>query len=242
MLCLFGVGVHLFEEVVLYDPDNPVRKCGLEGKDVHCENNLEWYVFRCGQTLARLSCAIDKCHLSLNQLEYVVNKKRSDDKFTHADYIEYEIENFLIRSSAIYDRALILASSLHDLGIADDSISHQSVITNAHVQSSGMADQLKKLRKHCTEFREMRNKIVHHANYTDEAFDLLSMLHKLDASEKQGSSVTLPQDVLIKLTDDFIHIQISEFKEYLNSIVESVEKIYDKSLLIYATNKIRNTK
>lgn len=234
--------MHLFEEAVLYDSDNPVRKCGLEGNNVRCENNLEWYVFRCGQTLARLSCAIDKCRLSLNQLEYVVSKKRSDDKFTNADYIEYEIENFLIRSSAIYDRALILASSLHDLGIADDSISHMSVVTNSHVQSSGMADQLKKLNKHCTEFRQMRNKIVHHANYKDEAFDLLFMLHKLDASEKQGNIFTLPQDVLTKLTDDFMNIQIREFKEHLNSIVESIEKIYDMSLLIYVTYKVRNTK
>ena len=226
------------EKTILFDEDSPIKKGKFKGFEMLCSNSLEHYVFMCGQSLSRVSSSIDKTRLSLAYLESSYTSPPVLEGSCPSDFIEYSIENFFIRSHGIYDRVLIFVNRLCDIGLADESISHNSIITNEHVKSYSLDATLKKLRKVCTEYRLERNTIIHHASYREETFDTFSMMHKVHSLADDAEAETLINSaVLHDVTNDYLNNYIEEFNGHLELISKALNDFYDVAEKVYLIKK-----
>lgn len=218
----------------MLDSDSPIRVGNVTKGEVSISNDLEMYIFCCGQTLSLLSSAVDKSDQAIHNLRTIKSNSNLSSNYTITDHIEFAIENFFIRSHSIYDRALLFSSQLLDTGIDKESINHQVIVTNIHVKKYGIADRLKKLRKVCTEYRVVRNKIIHHGRYAEQSFDFLSLLHKVSTLKYIDSGETfIPPIELEKMTSDFIDVQVEEFEEHLVKIKSLLDEFYKIAERVY---------
>ena len=232
--------MHDFEKVVLEDKANPLKKIDYEKKEIPIHNDLEEYVYICGRGVALLSASVDKAKISLEFLKHSKNIIIENSEYTQDEYIEYAIENFLIRSHSIYDRALIFVSYLHNLGIDPEHIHHNIIVTNSHVKESGISEILKKMRRVCTEYRLERNEIIHQGRFCEEEFNQLSAIHKLNHfSAQRDEKPFLDHDILKNLTDDFVESYIEDFEDHLERIEENITKLYSRSMFIFLNKRIK---
>ena len=226
------------EKTILFDEDSPLKKGKLKGGEIFCDNPLEYYVFMCGQSLSRVSNSIGKTKLSLAYLENSYSSPPTLEGSCPSDFIEYSIENFFIRSHGIYDRVLIFVNRLCDIGLGDESISHNAIITNEHVKSYSLDISLKKLRKVCTEYRLERNAIIHHASYREETFDTFAMMHKVHClAEGSDSETVIDSAILHDVTNNYIDDYMKEFNTHLKLIDKTLNDFYDVAEKVYLNKK-----
>jgi len=230
--------MHTIEQTIMLDKAYPIRKGNISNSAVNIENDLEMYIFCCGKALSLLTTSIDKSEQAILNLRFTENITDYSSKYTHADHIEFAIENFFIRSHGIYDRALLFASQLLDTGIDKESINHQVIVTNVHVKKYGISDKLKKLRKICTEYRVERNQIVHHGRYAEESFDRISLIHKAnDLQNTISNKVIFDSNELEQITSAFIDVQVEKFEEHLDAIKVEINEFYSLSEQVYLLKK-----
>lgn len=228
------------EKEIFLDADSPLRNIDDEKPEVPIHNDLENYIFYCSQSLSLLSTSIDKTKLSIELLEksYQSAPELTQTQNTADVFVEYAIENYFIRSSAIYDRCLIFVNRVLDLGIHNESIGHIALVTNEHVKKHGLDHGLKAIRKKCTEYRVERNKIVHHGRYGDEFFNNIAAMHRFNNFQKElGHKPTYGKELLDELTYQIIDIQVDEFTEHLASIEAKLHQLYELVLPIYQLKK-----
>lgn len=85
-----------------------------------------------------------------------------------SSHLGFTIENYLVRSQAVYDRALHLVEVVFDLGTPITCISHEFVIGNRHVKRRGVSQLLKSLKKVTGQFKFDRNQVAHGTPYVDQ--------------------------------------------------------------------------
>lgn len=227
------------EKAILLDEDSPLKRIDLKKREIPDVNELEGYIYSCGQSLALVSASIDKARLSIALLECSYDLSPKGTKHTADEFIEFAIENYFLRSAAIYDRCLIFMNKLLNLGIANESIGHELIITNEHIKGFSLDQKLKAVRKKCTEYRVERNHIVHHGRYTgNEVFYGMSAIHKANSLQlSMGVKSSFDQGLIEEITREVIEIQVSEFKDHLDSINSAVNALYEVALPVYLLKK-----
>lgn len=230
--------MYSIDKTIILDEENPLKKVDVQNRSVPIENDMGAYIFNCSQSLSLVSSAIDKTKLSILLLENSYKIRPEVEGFTPDEFIEYAIENYFIRSGAIYDRCLIFTNSLHELGIANESIGHSLIVTNSHVVKSGLEKKLKSLRKICTEHRVERNKIVHHGRYSEESFNIISAMHKVHGYQKiLGNDLDFDQEFLNDFTHEIVDIQAGEFKEHLAKVEAKIAEFFELAEKVYLETK-----
>jgi hypothetical protein len=230
--------IHPLERAIILDDENPIMRIDVKKNEFPIENELDEYIYLCSQSLSAISTSIEKSKIAIEILSSSNQTPPHDSQFNTAEYIEYYIENYFIRSSTVYDRCMIFTNRLLNLGIANQSILHELIVSNDHVKNSGLANLLKNVRKKCTEYRVERNSIVHHGRYSDEKFNGVSAMHKSNQlSAKLGKEAPISPRAIEKYTDDIITMRVDEFSDHISSIEEQVSKFYDAALPIYETKK-----
>lgn len=63
------------------------------------------------------------------------------------DYIAFHIENYMIRSRAVYDRVLIFTNFLCGIGMPKERINHNAIVTNQKVIKFGLEPKLKSINR-----------------------------------------------------------------------------------------------
>ncbi len=226
--------MHNIEKTIILDARSPIRNVIPEKNEVTIYNKLEEYILNCSQGLSLVSLSVDKTNLAIQYLAESYTNPPKVENVSIDEHIEFSIENFFIRSQAIYDRVLIFVNKLHDIGLSDESISHNVIVTNDHVISSGLNSALKKLRKTCTEYRVERNKIIHHGRYSEEKFNNLALMHKaheLSKLDNKESGIDLKK--LDALSNIFIEIQVDDFNEHLKKIIKSLYIFFEVAEKVY---------
>ena len=151
-----------------------------------------------------------------------------------AEYIEFHIENYLIRSRSVYDRALIFTSYLCDIQMAKDAVSHVSIITNQKVEKLGLHNALKKINKACAVYRLERNGVVHHDRYSDQGLEWVDTARKAKLIlNGEIKSIGLSDEVIEQNTATVIIEHLDKFSENTRKITESVNSFLDLALPIY---------
>ena len=204
------------EKTIFRDPDSPVLKIDTKTLEIPVASTVEFYILNCGSALSRLSSSLDKAKMTIECLESSTDLIPDGTLYTTDEFIELAIENYIIRSSTIYDRCLIFTNKLLNLGIADESINHDLIVTNEHVKEYNLNGALKKIRKICMKHRVQRNRIVHHDRYKDEEFFNLSTLYIANwQSEEDGRKPPIDQATIVEMTARHIHFKATEFAEHL---------------------------
>lgn len=231
---------HPIQSLILLDEDSPMRRITKDGT-LTLQNDLERYILQCAKGLSVLTSALEKATLSIELLKFS-KSPLPGATFTHAEQIEYAIENYFIRSSTIYDRALIFTSHLLDLGVSDASINHELVVTNDHVKRFQLDSHLKKLGKASREKSTERNAIIHHRRYSNENFD---KFHLFDSANKIAADVgrkpPLAQKLLDELREAIIEDHVDEFESHLEKVTSNLSEFLDHAVAVYKIKRERYT-
>lgn len=225
---------HPIQQLMLLDDESPLMKgCSSTKGEITISTDLQGYIFSCAKGLGVLTSSLDKAALSIEFLAQSA-KPLKDSSYTHAEQIQFAIENYFIRSATIYDRALIFANHLLDLGVADESTSHLQMVTNRHVQSYQLADHLKHLGKVCREKSVERNAIIHHRSYFKDEFNQFSMIISANAiSEQAGKKAPFPRKAVEALTEAVLSEHTADFEEHLLKITQSLNDFLDTAATVY---------
>lgn len=132
----------------------------------------EFYAISCGYSLAHLLTVCGQLvHLRYYLTGFVLPASLRRAGATRAEQLVLAVEDFVIRSQSLYDRALALVNSVFHLGNAVDTITHAVIVGNSHIQSApAVLVPLKSLRKLVSQYQDARNSIIHRA--TIQADDL----------------------------------------------------------------------
>ncbi|SFU40218.1 Cthe_2314 family HEPN domain-containing protein [Pseudomonas sp. OV546] len=228
--------MHPIEKEILLDEESPVFKAEAKGNgvEVHTANDLEFYIVRCGKALSQLSGSMDKARLSLELLNTKYLDSISTEDRSRSALIEMMVENGIIRVQSIYDRALILTNNILDLGIDNQYIHHPLIVTNENVVRYGLDKPLKAFSKACSEFKTIRNRVIHHDRFTAEQFDQLSLIISADHLAKTvGRKGVVNEDVLRAVIKNYLSSKQEELTSYLDGIETRLHELYDVMLPVY---------
>jgi len=230
--------LHPIQQLLLLDEQNPIKNKRSNEGEIVINSDLERYILMCSLGLSVVTSATEKAVISLELLERS-EKKLKNSAFSHAEQIQFAIENYMIRSSTIYDRALIFVSHLLDLGIPDQYIAHEPVVSNEHVKRYHLAARLKGLAKACREFRDERNAIIHHRSYATENFNQFALVVSVnELSLQDGRKAPFSRRVVKDLTDAIVNEHMIDFKEHLGRIYEELRKFLDTAMAVYKLRKM----
>ncbi|MEW5668248.1 Cthe_2314 family HEPN domain-containing protein [Pseudomonas putida] len=232
--------MHVIDEIIILDKESPLFSELNKGNKLNITINTELaaYIFSCSKALSAISSCIDKARLSLSfldikHLEFIASNERPK-----GDYIELLVENTIIRAQSIYDRTLIFTNRLLDLGISNESINHNHLVTNEKIKAYGLDAKLKSINKACKEYREVRNTVIHHDRYSEEDLDRLSVVMKADHLSRQHSGEPFVEArILTEFTDAYLTIKREDFNNYLEKIEAQVYSLYDAAIPIYTHYK-----
>lgn len=185
------------------------------GVRIEVRADLDYYIVGCSKALASVSSAMNKARLSLSLLDAGYLDAVATGEHSRSAYIELLVENSIIRVQSIYDRVLILANRILNLGVSNESINHNLLVTNEHALKFGLEVKLKVVSKACNDYPAIRNKVVHHDRYSEEQLDQLSLLINADHLAKEADMEPL-------LNEDLLNVVI---KGYFNSKKDGVDSI-----------------
>lgn len=176
---------------------------------------------------------------SLKKLEIAEECIRQSYRFSPnehemAEYIEFHIENYLIRSRSVYDRALIFTNYLCDIQMAIGSVSHVSITTNRKVEKLGLNNALKKINKACAVYRLERNIVVHHDKYFSQELEWVDTARKAKLIlNGEIESIGMSDEVIAQNTAVVIIKHLDQFSESTKNIIGSVNNFLDLALPVY---------
>ena len=230
------------EEEIILDKESPIQTATADGTifSVDYKTYLDNYIILCSKSLSAVTSSITKAELSLNMLNGDLLKHISSEPEFISSNIEMLIENSIIRVQSIYDRVLILTNRILDLGISNEAINHNSLVTNEHVIRFDLVSKLKAINKVSNEYRLVRNTVIHHDRYTEEQLDLLKLLINADYLSKESKGKEfMPAWQLEALINDFLAVTKGDLEGYLTKITDKVELLFDSILPVYKYQKNR---
>lgn len=162
---------------------------------------------------------------SCEQLAYAVEflsgfrarKMPSGEPITRLDYIVYHLENHLIRTGSVLDRALLLANVVFALGTPERECRFEVIVDNSHVKPTPVAAALKSIEKTIEPYRHPRNLVVHRRRLTEEALDSIETYYAL-----QKSAVTGPADDVVA---SFFYFSKAETDQFVASKKEELTRL-----------------
>ena len=229
---------HPIQQLLLLDDRNPIRnKRNAEG-EIMINNDVERYILTCSMGLSVLITATEKAVLSLELLTRS-QKKVKESAFSHTEQIQFAIENYMIRSATIYDRALIFVNHILDLGVPDQFILHEPMVSNSHVKRYQLSTRLKALGKACREFKDERNAIIHHRSYSTEDFNKFALVVSVnELSAQAGMKAPYSQKMVKELTNAIVITHMMDFEDHLQKIYDDLRRLLDTAMAVYKLRKM----
>ena len=193
------------------------------------KTELEKYHVDCWSTCKAITTSLKKLKIAEECIKQ--SYKYCPNEHEVAEYIEFHIENYLIRSRSIYDRVLIFTNYLCDIQMAKESVGHLAIITNRKVETAGLKLALKKISKACESYRVKRNGVVHHDKYSNLELDWLDTASK--AKYISNGKVGISNEKTLQMVIGVIESHLKEFEENTRLISESINDFLDLTVPIY---------
>ncbi len=233
--------MHEIKNKVMLDPDGPLMKAKFNPEDgsVEASDYADIYMFKCSKALVSIDSSIQNARLSLSLLNSTALDSIVSSNEDKSKLIQLWVENSIIRVQSIYDRALILVNRFFDLGLADETISHQTIVCNEHVKRYGVDTLMKAINKKCKEYRLVRNSVIHHDRYTEESLDNITLfLQASHLSIENGGEPLLEQKFLDRIVKEYLDTKNEELTVYVNEIESKVNDLYTRLIPIYEAKKV----
>lgn len=234
--------MHQIENEIILDKESPLFSAKADKGDFQLEisSDLDLYIYFCANALGVITSSINKARLSLSLLDVEKLASISTEDQSTSAYIEMLIENSIIRVQSIYDRVLIFTNRVFNLGISNESINHNLLVTNEHVKKYSLEEKLKSINKACSEYRFVRNTVIHHDRYSEEQLDQLTlMLNAEHLSQEAGKGSIIKPEELKIITEAYLGAKREELSKYLDNIEGKLFDFYETVLPVYKHQKDR---
>ena len=163
---LDDLGNHPFTEKCFDDALRVSRELGdskpfkIEPSWKHEPYEEEYYQLTVGSSLATLLSACQQLTDSVLYLSaFTPSRQMKQQGVTRQRHVQFCTESYIVRAQSIYDKLLVLVDAVFHLGIADECIGHNLIVTNIHVRMSGIDEKLKAMNKVQNKYRHSRNTI-----------------------------------------------------------------------------------
>lgn len=103
---------------------------------------------------------------------------------TRLDHLTYHLENHIIRTVMLTDRALQLTNVVFSLGLPERECSESTVVKNSHVSNTAAGMVLRSLLKFVAPVRQQRNVIIHRHRHQEHRFDRFAKFFILEQFEQ----------------------------------------------------------
>lgn len=140
-------------------------------------NPLYSYIQKVNLHLAGLFSMIDRLEqAALFMTSFSPSKRMRDAGITRKSHLQHSIEDYIIRTASIYDRALIAVNTICELGVASRRVDDKNVRRHSDKLSPIVIDSLDQLRATLEPYRQDRHAIVHREHYRDKELEILDGL------------------------------------------------------------------
>ena len=189
-----------------------------------------------------------------DQMEYATQmlsgyRERPDNGalLTRHDYIIYQIENHILRTGMVFDRALRTVNVVFDLGIPPRECKFAAVAKNYHVASTPVCDELTALQNILQPLQADRNRIAHRETYVDDDLynvGLCSCLQKSSPAANDDHVVEVARNMAKPIADKYVQTKKAELVGVnasvftgVHSLLESLTAHYNRRL--YSLHSVR---
>ncbi len=200
-------------------------------------DEYQFYLQRVGFNLSHTLTWLDQLTYAV---EFLTNYDYSKSLSTsRADHLIYNIENYLIRVNAAYDRALQLVNSVFHLCMNDEYVAHSVIITNAKVQHRPtVVSKLKVLRRTLNVYSQERHTIVHKHSLLDEKLRRIELFYQdgllaAMSSQDRARHKAFRADYLRR----FVVAKRKEFGGFNASLSSAVYGLFDALAVEYSFQK-----
>ena len=195
-------------------------------------DELDYYSIHVVSTLAAFTTEVSRLEESLVLLScYRQSMMARRLGVTKSDHLESGIENIIIRTQIIYERALQLVDTVYELYNDPSLISHELVIRNARLRSTKTVSALKSLRKIVRAYAEPRNAIVHSGGWRDEGISSVqvatTMLKTADASRRQEKAFVNLRRARDKATAALVRSWTKDVKAFVKRVVQASRDLFE---------------
>ncbi len=193
-------------------------------------DEYEFYVIEVGHTLAHLLSGCEQMMQAVLFLSaFSPTEKMKTYGITRSSHLQYNIENYLIRTQSIYDRILKLVNAIFHLGIDPRNCRHNTISRNLHVKVTDVPAKLKNLNKLLGKYRQDRNVIIHHESYQEDELRKIEMYHLLLSKQDEDElpDYELLQIVTKNLTREFVKRKIEEFEQFNEAVFLEMASLFD---------------
>ena len=164
-------------------------------------------------------------------------KMPSGEPITRYDYIVYHLENHLIRTSSILDRALLLVNIIFRLGVPEKECRFSVIADNEHIASTPTAGALRSIQKILEPYQGQRNLVIHRRRLSDENLSPLELYYLFQKSEATGSDDNVTENFFHfykGMTDKFVKAKKEELLAFdseaylaVSKLLQTLEPIFD---------------
>lgn len=233
-LILHKFVARIFEEATEVEKSIIIPGKILKPKYKREMNEYEFYVTRVGNRIAHLlNITKQLAEIPLYLTSFNPSTRMKNAGLNRHSYLLYHIENFIIRTSSLFDRALKLIDAVFHLQNDDRECKTNTILKNTHVARTDIPKQMKDLQNLIKKFTSERNKIIHHENYHDSFLQLLEVYTIVLESETSEENKQVHQEKIKILINDIISEHYWEFDIFgemsykiLNYLFISLEKEY----------------
>jgi hypothetical protein len=96
---------------------------------------------------------------------------------TRDKHIAYHLEGYLVRTTSVFDRRLILTNDVFRLGNPPRNCRRDVILSNSYVKNSVVAKSLTLMEKVVDQFKQARHAVAHRAGYSDEELYRLGIFY-----------------------------------------------------------------
>lgn len=215
------------------DVSEPLRASRIyevEAKYLRALDEYEWYIIEVSRTLAQALNIFQQMTYAVSFLATsALTRKMREHGINRADYIRYNIENYLIRTQSLNDRALKLTNAVFHLGLDLRHCTFDIISKNLHVQATKVPARLQRLWNISNKYHQDRNMVIHSNSYDEDELRELEMFYLV--ASKGGSHDTHDAQVFTyhakHLAQNYVKQKTTEFDTFNQTVLEELTKLFD---------------
>ena len=141
-------------------------------------NEYEFYIMEVGHTLAHLLSLCEQLiHSGLFLTSFTPTNRMKEAGITRASHLQFNVENYIIRTQSFLDRVLKVVNAVFHLGLHPRNCRYSTITKNANVKITEIPPNLKKIRKIVDKYKQERNIVIHHESYQEDDLRKLEMFY-----------------------------------------------------------------
>ena len=184
----------------------------------------------------KITECLDQIYFSIELLSGF--RKKKDSIMNRHDYVIFMIENFYLRITSIFDRALRLTNFIFDIGIPERECRVTTIINNTKIKGTDVATSLKALKKFSDNFKQIRNNIAHSKSFEDKDLNIIGQFYYI-IDNGDPDNLKRYSHIYKTRTDNYIKDKKIELNNSANEVYELITRYLD-SLTPYINKKTKH--